>query len=142
MYEKKPMNKQTYYIKQDYQGKFEKAVIDITLALKNEGFGILTKIDVSETLKNKLNVDYPKYQILGACSPPNAYKALQAEKEIGLLLPCNVIVYEENGKVYISIMKPTAALTLSDNPTVATIAIEVESKLTKALEDAVQGDQS
>lgn len=124
----------TYSIKQKYNGTFEDAVVAITKALQVQGFGILTQINVKETLKKKLNVDYPNYVILGACNPPNAYKALQAEKEIGLLLPCNVIIYEETDRVYISIMKPTAALTLSSNQTIAKIALEVESKLKIALQ--------
>ena len=95
------MNQPTYLIKQTYHGNFESAVVAITQALKEQGFGILTQINVKETLKKKLKIDYPNYIILGACNPPNAYTALQAEKEIGLLLPCNVIVYQEDGTVYI-----------------------------------------
>ena len=132
------MSKATYAVTQKYSGSFEQAVEQITKSLKNEGFGILTQIDVSETLKQKLDVDYPKYQILGACNPPNAFKALKAEKEIGLLLPCNVIVYEESDKVYISVMKPTVALALSTNKEVAQIATKVEAKLTSALTNAVK----
>ena len=136
------MNQPTYAIKQKYNGTFEDAVADITQALQEQDFGILTQINVKETLKKKLKVDYPNYMILGACNPPNAYKALQAEKEIGLLLPCNVIVYEENGTVYIGVMKPTAALTLSKNQTVAKIAQEVESKLIAALQQTVKSERS
>lgn len=136
------MNQPTYSIKQKYSGTFEDAVIGITQALHEQGFGILTQINVKETLKKKLKVDYPNYVILGACNPPNAYKALQAEKEIGLLLPCNVIVYEENATVYIGVMKPTAALTLSENQTVATIAQEVESNLIAALHQVVKSERS
>ena len=86
------MNQPVYSIKQKYDGAFEEAVTAITQELEKQGFGILTRIDVKEALKKKLDVNYPNYTILGACNPPNAYKALQAEKEIGLLLPCNVIV--------------------------------------------------
>jgi uncharacterized protein (DUF302 family) len=136
------MNQQSYSMKQIYKGTFDEAVADIAQALQKEGFGILTQIDVRETLKKKLNVNYPKYMILGACNPPNAYKALQAEKEIGLLLPCNVIVYEDGGKVYISVMKPTAALTLSKNETVAKIAKQVESKLIAALRQAISNGRN
>jgi len=135
------MNQPTYSIKQKYTGTFENAVADITQALQEQSFGILTQINVKETLKKKLKVDYPNYVILGVCNPPNAYKVLQAEKEIGLLLPCNVIVYEENGTVYIGVMKPTAALTLSENQTVAKIAQEVESKLITALQQAVKSER-
>jgi uncharacterized protein (DUF302 family) len=136
------MNQPTYSIKQKYNGTFASALVDITQALKEQGFGILTQINVKETLKKKLKVDYPNYVILGACNPPNAYKALQAEKEIGLLLPCNVIVYEETGTVYIGVVKPTAALTLSENQTVAKIAQEVESKLIASLHQAVKSERS
>lgn len=136
------MNQPTYSIKQKYNGTFENAVVDITQALQKQGFGILTQINVKETLKKKLKVDYPNYVILGACNPPNAYKALQAEKEIGLLLPCNVIVYEEDGTVYIGVMKPTAALMLSENVTVAKFARKVESKLIAALHQAVKSERN
>jgi len=136
------MNQPTYSIKGKYNGTFEEAVTAITQTLEKQGFGILTQINVKEALKKKLKVDYPNYVILGACNPPNAYKALQAEKEIGLLLPCNVIVYEENGTVYIGVMKPTAALTLSRNIAVAKIAQEVESKLITALHQAIKSKRS
>ena len=130
------MNQTRYAIKQIFDGTFETAVSSIQQALQEQGFGILTQIDVKATLKKKLDVDYPNYTILGACNPPNAYKALLAEKEIGLLLPCNVIVYEESGKVYIGVQKPTAALTLSESEEIAKIAKEVEFKLTAALREA------
>lgn len=127
------MNQPRYSIRQKYDGAFKDALTDITRALQEQGFGILTQIDVGATLKKKLDVDYPNYRILGACNPPNAYKALQAEKEIGLLLPCNVIVFEENEAVYISAIKPTAALVLSNNAEIAALAKEVELKLEAAL---------
>jgi uncharacterized protein (DUF302 family) len=127
------MKNGTYYITKKYQGDFSSALTSMVDSLNQEGFGILTQIDVQETLEKKLNIDYPKYMILGACNPPNAYKALQAEKEIGLLLPCNVIIYEENGSTFISIMKPTAALTLSSSMEIAKIAGVVEAKLVNAL---------
>lgn len=136
------MNQSAYSIKQTYSGNFENAVIAITQALKEQGFGILTQINVKETLKKKLSVDYPNYTILGACNPPSAYKALQAEKEIGLLLPCNVIVYEEDGTVYIAVIKPSAALTLSKNVTISKLAQKVESKLKTALHQAVNSERN
>ena len=135
------MNQPTYSIKQKYNGTFADAVADITQALQEQGFGILTQIDVKATLKKKLDVDYSNYLILGACNPPNAYKALQAEKEIGLLLPCNVIVHEEDGTVYIDVMKPSSALKLSVNGTVAEVAREVESKLSAALHQATNSER-
>ncbi len=132
------MNTVKYAVTKQYEGKFSDAVLDIIDSLNREGFGILTQIDVQETLKRKLNTHYSKYMILGACNPPNAYKALQAEREIGLLLPCNVIVYEEDTRVFISVMKPSVALTLSSNPDVAVIAEDVESKLISALNTATK----
>ena len=132
------MNNVTYAISKRYEGTFDEAIADMTKALGKEGFGILTQIDVQATLKKKLDVDYPAYQILGACNPPNAYKALLAEREMGLLLPCNVIVYQEKDKVFISVMKPTAVLTLSSNPQIVEVAKGVEAKLVKALNNAVE----
>ncbi|MEK9136148.1 MAG: DUF302 domain-containing protein, partial [Bacteroidota bacterium] len=80
----------------------------VTVELQKEGFGVLTTIDVRETLKKKLDVDFKKYKILGACNPPFAYQALQAEEEIGLLLPCNIVVYEKNGKSVVAAFDPMA----------------------------------
>lgn len=97
--------------------------------LVKEGFGVLTEIDVKTTLKQKLNVDYDNYIILGACNPPFAYQALQAEKEIGLLLPCNVIVYEDKGKTFVSAILPTIAMSMVDNPLLAGVSRQVEAKL-------------
>lgn len=140
---KKIKDKQhTYYIKQEYKGNFDKAVVSITKALQEQGFGILTKINVKETLKKKLNVNYPNYVILGACNPQNAYKALEAEKEIGLLLPCNVIVYEKNKKVYIDVIKPTTVLTLSKSKKIVKVAKEVELKLITALQKATKSERN
>ena len=115
---------------------YEKAVERITEELKKEGFGVLTEIDVKETLKKKLDVDFKSYKILGACNPPIAHKALQAEEELGLLLPCNVIVYEkENGSV-ISVFNPMIMTQLIENENMTSIATEVKEKLQRAL-DAV-----
>jgi uncharacterized protein (DUF302 family) len=97
--------------------------------LKKEGFGILTKIDVKETLKAKLNVDFPKYVILGVCNPPLAHQALLKEENIGLMLPCNIIVYEKNSETYISIIKPTVAMNAVDNPNLKEVALEAEARL-------------
>ena len=103
-------------------------------ALATEGFGILTEIDVAATLKKKIDVDYDKYVILGACNPPFAYRALQAEKDVGLLLPCNVIVYEEKGETFVSAILPTVAMSAVGNSSLADIAEEVEGKLKKAID--------
>lgn len=114
---------------------YEKALTKVKEELKKEGFGVLTEIDVRKVLKEKLNVDFKKYQILGACNPTFAYKTLQAEEEIGLLLPCNVIVYENNqGKVKVSIIDPEKMVEQTQNPKLAPIAKEVKEKLTKVLE--------
>ncbi len=114
---------------------YEDAVEKVTAALKTQGFGVLTQIDVKATLKQKLNVDHRRYIILGACNPPLAYRALQAEPAIGLLLPCNVIVYEgdqENESV-VSIVDPLAMMQMSDNPELARVAAEAEEKLKKVV---------
>lgn len=113
---------------------FEQAIEKITEELKKEGFGILTEIDVKETLKKKLNLDFKKYKILGACNPPIAYKALQIEEELGLMLPCNVIVYEKNDKNVVSVFNPMIMTQLLDSKEMETIAEEVKGKLLAALE--------
>jgi len=113
-------------------------VIDlVSKALKKEGFGILTEIDVQKKMKEKLGIDMNKYIILGACNPPNAYKAILTEANIGLMLPCNVIVYEKGGKTVLSIVRPSVAMQMVDNVELQKISEEVEKKLKKVF-DAVQ----
>ncbi len=112
---------------------YAQAVEQATLALKAEGFGILTEIDVQATLKKKLDVDFRKYIILGACNPPLAHQALNTELEIGLLLPCNVIVYEDDGGSVVSIADPIAMLTLADNPSLESVAREARSRLERVI---------
>ena len=102
--------------------------------MKEEGFGILTEIDVQETLKKKLDVNFRKYVILGACNPPLAYQALQTELEIGLLLPCNVIVYEEDGGSVVSIVDPIAMLGVVENPALDPVAQEAQTRLQRVIE--------
>jgi uncharacterized protein (DUF302 family) len=114
--------------------EFNEAISRVREALKNEGFGILTEIDVKSTLKNKLGVDYEDYVILGACNPPFAYKALQAEKEIGLLLPCNVIVYRKDGKTFVSSINPEEAMSMVENQELKEIACQVGEKLRKVVD--------
>ncbi|HEY5440635.1 MAG TPA: DUF302 domain-containing protein [Gemmatimonadaceae bacterium] len=105
-------------------------------ALAAEGFGILAEIDVAATLKNKLNVDFRPYVILGACNPPLAHRALMAERDIGLLLPCNVVVYaaDEPGHSVVAAMDPVQALQLTGNPNIGAIAEEVRARLQRMLE--------
>lgn len=102
--------------------------------LKNEGFGVLTEIDVKATLKKKLDVDYDDYIILGACNPSFAHKALQAEKDIGLLLPCNVIIYSDNGQIVVSAILPSEAMGMVHNAHLKEIALAVEHKLKNVID--------
>jgi uncharacterized protein (DUF302 family) len=113
---------------------FEETVNRVREELAREGFGVLTEIDVKETLKNKLAVDYDKYIILGACNPPFAYQALQSEKDIGLLLPCNVIVYETEENTFVSAIVPTVAMSMVENEKLSEVAVQVEQKLKKVID--------
>ena len=106
-------------------------------ALTKEGFGVMTEIDVKEKMKEKLGLDMRKYIILGACNPPNAYKAILAEENIGLMLPCNVIVYEKDSKTVLSVIRPTAAMQMIDNVELQKIAQAVEGEL-KNVFDAIK----
>lgn len=115
---------------------FQDAKEKIVAELAKEGFGILSEIDVKATLKKKLGVEHDEYVILGACNPPFAHQALLAEKEIGLFMPCNVIVYEKEGNTFVSAILPTAAMGMLDNPALSKIAVEAEAKLKKSV-DAV-----
>lgn len=119
---------------------YEEAVSRVVDALKSEGFGVLTEIDVKATLKKKLDVDFRKYVILGACNPPYAYQALQAERDIGMLLPCNVIVYEgDDARTVVAAMDPVAAMQMIENPALAEIAGEVRTKLERVVEAVGSG---
>ena len=124
-----------YYFSKTLVMPFDEAVTKTIDELKKEGFGILTDIDVQKTLKNKLDVDFRKYRILGACNPPFAYKALLAENKIGTMLPCNVIVQEaDEGKTEVAAIDPIASMQAVDNPSLGDIALQVQTKLKKVIE--------
>ncbi len=127
----------SYYFNKVLVGKsFDDAIEQVTAELKNEGFGVLTEIDVKETLKKKIDVDFKKYKILGACNPHFAHKALSSEDKIGVLLPCNVIVEEhENGEVEVSVVDPIASMGAVENKALGSLALEVQQKLLKVLEN-------
>ena len=123
-----------YCFGKDVALDFDAALRRVTEELAKQGFGVLTEIDVSATLKKKLNVDFPRYRILGACNPPFAHRALSAEPEIGALLPCNVVVREASGgKVRVEFMDPYAVLQLVDKPAIEAIAGEVRGRLEKVM---------
>ena len=126
----------SYYFSKTLKVSFEEAVTRVTEELKKGGFGVLTEIDVKETLKKKLNVDFRKYKILGACNPPYAYRALQAEDKIGLMLPCNVIVQElPSGKVEVAAIDPVASMAAIDNPKLRDVGEQVRAKLKAVIDN-------
>lgn len=126
-----------YYFSRKLEAGFDEAVSRVTEALKSQGFGILTEIDVGATLKQKLDVDFRPYRILGACNPPFAYKALQAEDKIGTMLPCNVIVQAtDDRRVEIAAIDPAASMQAVDNPALAAIARTIGEKLNTAVQEA------
>ncbi len=124
-----------YYFSTKMKIPFDEAVEKVTEELKKEGFGVLTDIDVKATLKKKLDVDYKNYRILGACNPPFAYQALQAENKIGTMLPCNVVVQETNdGEIEVSAVDPIASMRAIENAKLGDIANQVQEKLKKVIE--------
>jgi uncharacterized protein (DUF302 family) len=124
----------SYYFSTTITGNFEDIVQKTTEALKKEGFGVLTDIDVKATLKNKLDVEFKKYRILGACNPHFAFKALQAEDKIGTMLPCNVIVQEvADGEIEIAAIDPVASMRAIENPDLKGIADQIQEKLKKVI---------
>ena len=126
----------SYYFSKTLAMSFDEAIIKVTEELKKEGFGIITEIDVKETLKKKLNVDFKKYRILGACNPSFAYQALEAEDKIGTMLPCNVIVQEiSEGKTEVAAIDPIASMQAIENPKLREVAEQVQAKLKKVIDN-------
>lgn len=125
----------SYYISKTIDGSFDDAINKVTDALGEEGFGILSDIDVQATLKKKLDADFKKYRILGACNPPFAYKALKAEDKIGVLLPCSVIVIEqEPGKIEVSAVDPITSMAAVKNESLGNVATEVTARLKRVID--------
>jgi uncharacterized protein (DUF302 family) len=123
-----------YYFEKTLNTDFDTAVVRIVEALKKEGFGVLSEIDIHEKLKEKLDVDFRRYKILGACNPPNAYKALQQEDKVGLMLPCNVIVQElDNNVIEVAAINPVASMMAIENRNLAGIAEEIKVKLEQVI---------
>ena len=128
----------TYYFARQLSVGFEEAIAKVTEALKREGFGILTTIDVRDTLKKKIDVDFRNYRILGACNPGRAHKALELEDKVGTMLPCNVIVQElAPNKIEVAAIDPVASMRAIDNPGLKEAAGEVQAKLRKVIESLV-----
>jgi uncharacterized protein (DUF302 family) len=113
---------------------FDEAVTRAESALKAEGFGVLCAIDIQAKLKEKLGVDFPRYVILGACNPPLAHEALQHEIGLGLLLPCNAVVYEKDGRIYVGVVDAERMLSVTGNPDMAPMARQVNEKLRRAVD--------
>lgn len=125
----------SYYYSKTISGEFEQAIVKVTEALKTEGFGVLTEIDFSGTMKKKLDKDVPAYRILGACNPGFAFKAYEAENKIGTMLPCNVIVQDAgDGNVEVSAVNPIASMMGVENNSLGDVAEEVKTKLEKVID--------
>ncbi len=125
----------SYYFSKTLEISFDEALMKVTEELKKEGFGILTEIDVKETMKKKMDVDFRKYKILGACNPPLAHKAIQTEDKIGTMLPCNVIVQElSEGKIEVAAIDPVASMQAVENPKLRDVADQVRVKLKRVID--------
>ncbi len=129
------MNNTSYGYSKKVDYNFEEVINKTKQELKSEGFGVLTEIDIKNTLKNKINVDMDNYTILGACHPPSAYQSIQSEIEIGLMLPCNVIVYQKNNQVFVSAIKPSVAMGMVENAELDEVASDIESRLKKVIDN-------
>lgn len=124
-----------YYFSKTVKGSFEEAIARVTEALDSEGFGIITRIAMHEKIKEKLGVDFKKYVILGACNPPLAFKALQAEDKIGTMLPCNVLVIEQGpGVIEIAAVNPVASMSAITNSSLGPVAVDVTGRLKRVIE--------
>jgi uncharacterized protein (DUF302 family) len=123
----------SYYMAKTVQGGFDETIERVTDALKAEGFGVLTQINVQATMKEKLGIEFRPYRILGACNPPFAHRALTAEEHIGTMLPCNVIVQEKDGAVEVAAIDPVASMQAVENPELIAIAGEVREKLARVI---------
>ena len=126
-----------YGFTKEIDTSFEDTVTNVSIELKKEGFGILTQIDVTEKFAEKLGIDFKKYIILGACNPPSAHKAILVEENIGLMLPCNVVIYERRDKTVVSMIKPTVAMKMIGNVELERIATTIEKKLKKVFDAIV-----
>jgi len=123
-----------YGFTKEIDASFEETLDKVSNELKKEGFGILTQINVTEKFKEKLDIDFKKYIILGACNPPSAHKAIVIEENIGLMLPCNVVIYERKNKTVVSIIKPKVAMKMIGNVELEKIASTIEKKLKKVFD--------
>ena len=129
------LKKINYNIEKTTNYSFDEAVEKVTEELKKEGFGVLSEINIHEKLKEKLDVDFRKYRILGACNPPKAYEALQTENKIGTMLPCNVIIQElDNGKTEVAAVDPVVSMMAVEKPELESIAKEIRTKLQKVID--------
>jgi uncharacterized protein (DUF302 family) len=123
-----------FALRRSLDRSYDEVLVRLPEALKAEGFGVLTEVDVSETLKKKLGVEFRRYRILGACNPPFAHRALEAELEIGLMMPCNVIVFEaEGGRTVVAAVDPSKTMTLVGNPRLSELAVEISGRLERVL---------
>ncbi|MEI8114926.1 MAG: DUF302 domain-containing protein [Bacteroidia bacterium] len=132
-----------YYIRKKIDATFEQAIDEVRESLGIEGFGVLTEINMHDKLKEKLNVDFRRYTILGACNPEYAYKALQCEDKIGTMLPCNIVVQEiGKNKIEVAAVDPVASMMAIENPELAALAIEIKAKLERVIESLHSGVES
>jgi len=132
-----------YYIRKKIDATFEQAIDEVKESLGIEGFGVLSEINIHEKLKEKLDVDFRRYTILGACNPAYAYKALQSEDKIGTMLPCNVVVQEiGKNKIEVAAIDPVASMMAIENPELAKIAAEIKTKLERVIESLHSGVES